>query len=165
MKIIIDGSGITEFKGRKMRYTIGKGGIAENKVEGDKATPTGFHKPMTIFYRAGRMMRPRNKYFDIYPIYQNDGWCDALNDPSYNHYVRRPYKGSSENLWRKDRLYDMIIVSDYNYPNAIAPYGSAVFIHVCHPEFKPTLGCIGFEPDDLWFIVHNLKPDDGFLVI
>ena len=165
MTIIIDGSGVTEFKGRHMRYTIGKGGITDDKVEGDKATPKGFHQPVSFFYRAGRTIRPKNKHFDIHAIYQNDGWCDALGDKAYNHYVRRPYKGSSENLWRKDRLYDLIIVTDYNYPTAIEPLGSAVFVHVCHPDLKPTLGCIGFEPDDLWFIVHSMKPQDGFLVL
>ena len=165
MKIIIDGSGITEFKGRKLRYTIGKNGITDYKLEGDKKTPIGFHKACSIFYRAGRMMRPRNKHFPIHAIYQNDGWCDEVNDKAYNHYVRRPYHKSSENLWRDDRLYDLVIVSDYNYPDATAPFGSAIFIHVCHPEFKPTLGCIAFEPDDLWHIVHSLRPEDGFLVV
>ena len=163
MNILINTSGITEFFGQKIPYQIGKYGLTSDKQEGDKKTPIGFLKPLILFYRAGRVIPPQT-FLPIAPINLLDGWCDAPQDKAYNQYVKHPFRASAEKLMRDDCLYDMILVTDYNYPFAVPYKGSAIFIHVMHPEKKPTQGCIAFRKQDLKRIISALRPHEGFFV-
>lgn len=164
MNIIIDGSGYTLFMGQKIPYTFGKNGISEHKIEGDKTTPTGFHRPVALFYRAGRIVPPKT-FLPTFPLYVNDGWCDDVSDSMYNHFIKHPYRADGEHLWRNDELYDLILVTDYNYPNATKGAGSAIFIHVMSHAGKPTQGCVAFKIHHLKRIITALRQGDGFMVI
>ncbi len=72
----------------------------------------------------------------------NAGWCDDPADRNYNRAVRLPYKARHENLWRKDHLYDVVVVLDYNIDPVVPGAGSAIFLHLGHDDFAPTSGCI-----------------------
>ncbi len=69
-------------------------------------------------------------------------------------------------MFREDRLYDIIVVSDHN-TNPVVPYaGSAVFVHVAGgPKYPPTKGCIAFALEDLLDIIAVWNPETDRLVI
>jgi L,D-peptidoglycan transpeptidase YkuD (ErfK/YbiS/YcfS/YnhG family) len=83
------------------------------------------------------------------PLRPSDGWCDAPRDRNYNRKVTLPYPASHERLWRKDGLYDVIVVLDYNYSRRVSGRGSAIFMHVARRGFAPTEGCIALKRDHL----------------
>jgi L,D-peptidoglycan transpeptidase YkuD (ErfK/YbiS/YcfS/YnhG family) len=83
-------------------------------------------------------------------------------DSAYNQFVTLPYRASAENLYRHDHRYDYILVTDYNYPDAIPHKGSAIFIHIMHDDKTPTAGCIAFRESDLKRIITSLQVGDCF---
>lgn len=70
------------------------------------------------------------------------GWCDDPADRLYNRPVRLPYPGHHERLWRNDRLYDIVVVIDFNLTHPKRNAGSAIFLHIARPALAPTEGCI-----------------------
>ena len=46
------------FRGLECRCSIGKGGVTENKVEGDLCTPAGKWPLRRVFYREDRVQQP-----------------------------------------------------------------------------------------------------------
>jgi hypothetical protein len=49
---------------------------------------------------------------------------------------------SAERLWRGDRLYDLILLTDWNWPRAERGRGSAIFLHRWRGPGRPTEGCV-----------------------
>jgi L,D-peptidoglycan transpeptidase YkuD (ErfK/YbiS/YcfS/YnhG family) len=70
------------------------------------------------------------------------GWCDASGDRNYNQPVHLPYPASHEKMARDDRLYDTVLVLDWNLRPAKRGRGSAIFLHLARPGFTPTEGCV-----------------------
>ncbi len=163
--IYIKNATTARFMGQSLPITIGKNGfcLPKDKQEGDKKTPLVDLRPMALFYRPDKVRRIKT-FLPTFPIYKNDGWCDAPNDKMYNQFVNLPYKASCENMYRQDRRYDYVLVTDYNYPNAEPYAGSAIFIHICHEDKTPTAGCIGFTEKDLKRIIASLQPNDRFVI-
>lgn len=128
--------------------TWGRGGIRENKKEGDGATPIGTFPFRKVFYRADRLETPKT-CLPLNLLTPQDGWCDDVADPAYNTHVQKPYKGRHEDLWRTDHLYDIIIVVGYNDAPVIKGKGSAIFVHLRRPESTPTDGCVALDLPDL----------------
>ena len=149
------------FQGRLYPCTIGKGGIKSDKQEGDGATPRGIHKITGMLYRPDRIARP-NAWAE--PIGPCDLWSDAAEDTLYNHHVRAPYPHSHEVLRRADPLYDLVILTDWNWPNAIAGKGSAIFIHQWRRAGFPTEGCIAFARAHLHEIAQNITANTRLIV-
>jgi L,D-peptidoglycan transpeptidase YkuD (ErfK/YbiS/YcfS/YnhG family) len=134
--------------------TIGKGGIRSDKKEGDGATPLGTHRVVGMLYRPDRIVPPQPW---AHAIRTGDLWSDASGDASYNHMVRAPYAGSHEILRRADPLYDLVLLTDWNWPNAQAGKGSAIFIHQYRRKGYPTEGCIGLRRDHLRWISERIQ--------
>lgn len=132
-------------RGLTVPCALGRSGIATNKYEGDGATPRGCWRPVAVIWRADRLPRPAT-VLPIRPLAPHDGWCDDPADRRYNRPVRLPYPGRHENLWRADRLYDVIVVLDYNLARPQKGVGSAIFLHIAAPGFPPTEGCIAVAP-------------------
>lgn len=151
------------FMGKYIPITIGRNGfcLTQNKQEGDGKTPIIDLEPVALFYRPDRV-RCIKTFLPTFPIYKNDGWCDAPLDREYNQYVHLPFRASAENLYRQDHRYDYILVTNYNFPDAQPYKGSAIFIHIMHEDKTPTAGCIGFRADDLKRIIASLKQNDKF---
>lgn len=141
------------FCGRVFPCVIGKGGIKIDKREGDGATPTGTHKIVGMFYRPDRIKPPQPW---AVPIRATDLWSDESGDPFYNQHVKTPYAHSHEALRRSDPLYDLVLVTDYNWPDAIPDKGSAIFLHSWRRPGYPTEGCIAFRQDHLRWIAERL---------
>lgn len=139
---------------RTFSCSIGKGGISSTKHEGDGATPLGIHRIVGMLYRPDRVPEPANW---ATPIGPGDLWSDDPGDPEYNHMVRAPYAPSHEALWRADPLYDLVMLTDWNYPTATPGRGSAIFIHRWRKPRHPTEGCLAFSPEDLWWIARRVE--------
>ncbi|WP_039018530.1 L,D-transpeptidase family protein [Halocynthiibacter namhaensis] len=152
------------FLGRLFPCSIGKGGIKQDKCEGDGATPSGSHAITGGFYRPDRIARP-NSALPITPLRLNDLWSDDVKDPNYNHLVNAAqYVFSHETLRRADPLYDLVLTTSWNWPNASPGKGSAIFIHQWRRPGFGTEGCIAFKRTDLRWIVEHLRPGARLIV-
>ncbi|MGB0900924.1 L,D-transpeptidase family protein [Halocynthiibacter sp.] len=152
------------FMGRLFPCSIGKGGIRADKCEGDGATPVGRHEIVGGFYRPDRITAPRTA-LPMMPLRLNDLWSDDVDDVNYNHLINaHPYDFSHEKLRRADPLYDLVLVTTWNWPVAIPGKGSAIFIHQWRRPGYGTEGCIAFSRPDLHYIVENLRPGAQLIV-
>lgn len=141
------------YRGRLFPCTIGRGGVVKRKREGDGGTPAGVHNIVGCLYRPDRMARPVDW---AKPIGPSDLWSDDVKDPDYNLMVRVPHGFSHERLRRADPMYDLILLTDWNWPYSVPGRGSAIFLHGWRRPGVPTAGCVGFEPADLRWIVRRL---------
>ncbi len=143
------------FMGCFFPCAIGRGGIARTKHEGDGATPAGVHGFIGLLYRPDRVPARTLPGWAL-PIRLDDGWSDDPADPDYNLMIRRPHAYSHERLWRADPLYDVILLTDWNWPRALRGAGSAIFLHTWRAPGYPTAGCVAFARGDLLWIARRL---------
>ncbi|WP_368185980.1 L,D-transpeptidase [Aestuariibius sp. HNIBRBA575] len=149
------------FMGQHYPCTIGRGGITDTKTEGDMATPRGTHYIVGMMYRPDRIIPPNDW---ATPILPGDLWSDDPKLPDYNHMVRAPYAGSAENLRMAEPLYDLMFVTDWNYPDATPNAGSAIFMHQWRRPGFPTAGCVALRRDHLFAVATQIKPGTALLV-
>ena len=149
------------FRGRLFPCAIGKGRISTSKQEGDRATPAGRHRITGLLFRPDRMARPAAW---ARPVTPGDLWSDDIRDPDYNHMVRAPHPFSHERLCRPDPLYDLILLTDWNWPDAIPGQGSAIFIHQWRRPGYPTEGCIALSRSNLLTIAKLAPPGTRLIV-
>lgn len=152
------------FHGRMIPCAIGRGGLTRDKREGDGATPIGSHRIMALMHRADRLKPPATELSILAPIGPRDLWSDDSGDPAYNHRVHSPYAASHEKLRRADPLYDLVLVTDWNWPEATAGKGSAIFLHIWRKPRHPTEGCIAFARRDFLWIIKRLVPENRLIV-
>ncbi|RLJ51907.1 L,D-peptidoglycan transpeptidase YkuD (ErfK/YbiS/YcfS/YnhG family) [Litoreibacter meonggei] len=144
----------TRFMGRLFSCSIGKGGLSSDKREGDGATPAGVLRIAGMLYRPDRLEAPTTWARPIGPA---DLWSDDPTAADYNQLVRAPYAPSHEALRRADPLYDLILLTDWNYPVSVPGLGSAIFIHRWRKPRHPTEGCVAFSPGDLLWIAQRVN--------
>lgn len=149
------------FRGRVIPCSIGRGGITAAKAEGDGATPAGLHRIAGLLYRPDRLARPAPW---AEPIGPGDLWCDDPGHASYNQHVRAPFPASHERLRRADPLYDMVLVTDWNWPVACSGQGSAIFLHQWRRPGYPTAGCIAISRRDLQWLAPRAVPGTRLIV-
>jgi L,D-peptidoglycan transpeptidase YkuD (ErfK/YbiS/YcfS/YnhG family) len=154
--IIINKYGLLKYKNLKFKCALGKAGIGEKKKEGDFITPKGKYKITKVYYRADRIKKIKTN-FRLYQIKKNMGWCDDPLSKNYNKLIKLPSKFGHEKLYRKDKLYDLILVLNYNFKPIIKNKGSAIFIDIANKNYKKTMGCIGLKKKDLIFILNDIK--------
>ena len=135
--------GLLRFQGQVFRCALGKGGIrrAEDKQEGDGATPASLMPLRRVLFRADRVAPPVT-VVPREPLAPGDGWCDDVNSRDYNRAIRLPHDARHEELWRADALYDVIGVLGWNDQPVQRGRGSAIFLHVARPDYAPTEGCV-----------------------
>lgn len=151
--------------GRFFPCSVGRGGVvpAAEKREGDGATPDGVLHIVGALYRADRMSASEVPDWAL-PIGPRDLWSDDTRDPAYNHLVRAPHALSHERLCRADPLYDLVLVTDWNWPDAEPGRGSAIFVHRWRRPRYPTAGCVAFDPADLKWIARRLPPGSRVVI-
>ncbi|MCL1627731.1 L,D-transpeptidase family protein [Roseibaca sp. V10] len=149
------------FRGVTYPCTIGHGGVRWDKREGDGATPTGTHRIVGMLYRPDRMAAPTNWALPIGP---RDLWSDDPRHEDYNLMVRAPYGFSHEKLRRADPMYDLVILTGWNWPRAERGRGSAIFIHQWRGPGRPTAGCIGLDRGDLRRIAKGIRHETRLIV-
>ena len=69
-----------------------------------------------------------------------------------------------EDLFRKDSLYDIIIVLDFNYTSPIKYKGSAIFLHCSETKTKFTEGCIAMEKRDLLKLIPHFTLSSSLII-
>ncbi|MGY3438321.1 MULTISPECIES: L,D-transpeptidase family protein [unclassified Marinovum] len=149
------------FAGRYWPCTIGRGGLTSDKREGDGATPRGTHQITGLLYRPDRMVKPTPWAEAIRP---GDLWSDDAGLMDYNQLVRAPYAGSHERLRRADPLYDLVLLTNWNWPDAVPGRGSAIFLHRWRRPGYPTEGCVAFRPDHFDQIVRLAVPGTRLVI-
>lgn len=131
------------------------GGITRAKREGDKATPAGAMRVLYGYYRADRFSRPSCR-LTLRQLPRDLGWCDEPGSPLYNRPVPLPMRAGHEKMWRRDGLYDVVLVLDYNMKPRRDRRGSAIFLHCAKPGFPPTLGCVALAAADMRRLLPRL---------
>ena len=151
------------FLGRHFACALGRGGLTDDKREGDGATPRGRHRIIGLRHRPDRLAAKRLPGY-ARAIRRGDLWSDDPVDPYYNRPVRAPHPHSVETLRRADPLYDLILITDWNMSPAIPGRGSAIFLHCWRAPRFPTAGCIAFRRTDLIWIASRLKPHSRLVI-
>jgi L,D-peptidoglycan transpeptidase YkuD (ErfK/YbiS/YcfS/YnhG family) len=114
-----------------------------------------------MLYRPDRMARPTDWALPIGPM---DLWSDDVRDPDYNLMVRAPHGFSHEHLRRADPQYDLVLITDWNWPYSVPGRGSAIFLHRWRRPCAPTAGCVALAPQDLLWIAQRLRHQSRLIV-
>jgi L,D-peptidoglycan transpeptidase YkuD (ErfK/YbiS/YcfS/YnhG family) len=149
---------------RRWRCSVGAGGVREDKVEGDAATPVGEFPLRHIYFRNDRLVLPKVR-LPARAISRHDGWCDDPRSSSYNRLVRIPNEWSHEKMWREDGLYDLLVVVGYNDDPPEGEWGSAIFLHIAREDHAATRGCIALARQDLLELVTLIGPETRLQIL
>jgi L,D-peptidoglycan transpeptidase YkuD (ErfK/YbiS/YcfS/YnhG family) len=145
--------GLLSIGGRVQVCTLGKGGIRAIKREGDGGTPLARMRLLACYVRAEHVVN-RQTLLPQQRISPKLGWCEVPSDRNYNRPVSLPYPVSHETMRRADRLYDIVIVMDWNIKPRKRNGGSAIFFHVARAGLTPTEGCVALPGD----VMRRLLP-------
>ena len=155
MHILINKNKLS-FNDYRTKCAIGKRGIGVKKKEGDLITPKGQYKIKFILYRKDRVKKIKSKIKKII-IKKNMGWCDDPLSQKYNKLIRLPSKYSFEKLYKKENIYDIILVLDYNTKPVKKNKGSAIFIHIAKKNYEKTRGCVAVKKSNLLKILKEIR--------
>jgi L,D-peptidoglycan transpeptidase YkuD (ErfK/YbiS/YcfS/YnhG family) len=161
--IIINKSGYLKYKDLKFKCALGKAGIRKKKIEGDNITPEGVFRIVKIYYRKDRLKKLSSK-FTLIEITKSMGWCDDPKSKKYNQLIKLPSQFSHEKLHRKDNIYDLILVLNYNIKPTIKNKGSAIFMHVAKKNYERTAGCIALNKNHLIYLIKEIKKNTRVLI-
>jgi len=140
----------------RVPVALGRSGIRADKREGDGATPRGRFRPLRVWWRADRGLRPQT-LLPVRRIGPGDAWCEDPADRCYNRAIRVDAK-AGDRLWRMDRLYDLVIELDHNIRPRVAGRGSAIFVHIARPGLQPTAGCVALPAGTLRRLLGRIGP-------
>lgn len=144
--------------------SVGAGGIADIKREGDKITPSGMYT-LGIIFGCADNPGTENKYLKV-----NDNmyWIDDSNSEHYNQLVdignSKIIFTSAEHLSDYPVQYKYAVSVDYNI-EGIPGKGSAIFLHCTNNLDKGTSGCIAVDEEAMKNIIVNLKNDAVIIII
>ena len=137
------------------KCAIGKNGIKKNKKEGDKSSPKGIFSLGKLYYRQDKVTKPNTK-LTVKKITKKMWWCDDPLVKSYNKEILIKKKIKFEKLYRRDDIYDYLVVINYNTKKIIPNKGSAIFLHLTK-NYKPTLGCIAISKKDFIILLKIIN--------
>jgi L,D-peptidoglycan transpeptidase YkuD (ErfK/YbiS/YcfS/YnhG family) len=140
--------GLLRLEHLAIQTALGRSGIGSGKREGDGKTPRAAMRLLYGFYRADRIMRPATR-LPLIALKPGMLWCDAPDHPAYNRLVNAPFPASHETLMREDHLYDVCLVMDWNVRSRRRGGGSAIFLHLARPGYRPTEGCVAVSLKDM----------------
>ena len=154
--IIVRNNGYLEYKNFKFRCALGKSGIKTKIKEGDNITPKGTYKILNIYYRKDRIKKIKSSINKI-KINKNMGWCDDTQSKYYNKEIKLPSKLGHEILYRKDNIYDIVCVINYNINPTLKNKGSGIFLHIAKKNYQRTKGCIALKKNHLIKLISLIK--------
>ena len=85
-------------------------------------------------------------------------WCDDSKSSQYNKLVKLPFVYNHEKLFKKENIYDIILILNYNMNPVKKNKGSAIFIHVAKNNFKKTEGCVAIKKINLIKLLEEISP-------
>lgn len=151
------------FNQKKVKGFVGYKGIGKKLREGDMITPLGTFSFLEVYYRPDK----NNKFKTILPkkkIFRNSRWCVDSRSNSYNSPVNSANHFKCEKLFRKDCLYDILIVINYNIKPAKPFKGSAIFIHCYDGKTKYTEGCLALKKQNIYEILELIRPNSRLII-
>lgn len=154
--IVVKKNNYLEYKNLKFRCALGKAGIQKKLKEGDNITPRGTYKILSIYYRHDRIKKIKCLIKKI-KITKKMGWCDDSRSNHYNKEIKLPSKINHEILYRKDNIYDIVCVINYNTNPILKEKGSAIFLHVAKKNYQKTKGCIALKKNHLIQLLALIK--------
>ena len=155
MHILINKKYLT-YNQYKVKCAVGKRGVNLKKKEGDFITPIGLYKIKYILYRKDRIKKIPSKLRKII-IKKNMGWCDDPKSRKYNKLINLPLSYGHEKLFKKENIYDIILVLDYNTKPVKKNKGSAIFIHIAKKNYEKTRGCVAVKKSNLLKILKEIR--------
>ncbi|MCZ7470779.1 L,D-transpeptidase [Agrobacterium sp. O3.4] len=135
---------------------IGRNGRTAMKREGDGKSPISLTRLLHGFYRGDR----NTGITTTLPMQRTRGsmlWCDEPRNANYNRLVKAPFAPSHEEMMRKDGLYDVCLVLDWNITSRSRNRGSAIFMHLIRPGYEPTAGCVALHARDMRRILPHMR--------
>ena len=145
------------WSGGSAMAAVGRAGVRANKTEGDGVTPSGSYPLVFALYRRDRIKPPPSR-LPMSPLAPDDAWVDDPADAKYNRLVTLPYPARTEQMWRDDGIYDLLIVIGYNMEPVVPGAGSAIFLHIARANFSATQGCIAVKKEVLVGLMPLLGP-------
>ena len=155
MTIIVKNKETLIFEDFTFRCCVGKNGLTNNKIEGDKKTPKGLFSLGNVYYRKDRNKKPITK-LNCISIKKKMVWCNDVRNKKYNKLIKINKKIKHEKMFRKDYKYDYVIPIQYNTKNTVVGKGSAIFIHITK-NYKKTAGCIALRKKDLLILLKLIN--------
>ena len=148
----------------RIKCAIGKRGIKTKRKEGDFITPKGTFRIKLILYRKDRIKNFKS-FVPKLSITKKMGWCDDSKSKKYNRLIKYPFAFSSEKLFRKDNVYDIILVLNYNMNPTKKYKGSAIFIHIAKKKYDATEGCVAIKKVNLLKLIKSLKKNTKIKIV
>jgi L,D-peptidoglycan transpeptidase YkuD (ErfK/YbiS/YcfS/YnhG family) len=87
------------------------------------------------------------------------GWCDDVKSKYYNKEIKLPSKLNHEVLYRKDNIYDIVCVINFNMSPILRNKGSAIFLHIAKAKYQRTRGCVAIKKKHLIKLLSVIKKD------
>ena len=147
----------------KIKCAIGKRGISKKKREGDACTPAGTFKFKRLYYRKDKLSKIKS-YLKKIPIKKNMGWCDDPRSKSYNKLIKFPFIYSAEKLYKKESIYDVVLIINYNLKPIIKKKGSAIFLHIAKKNYSPTKGCVAVSKQDMNLLLNFINKKTKLII-
>ena len=85
------------------------------------------------------------------------GWCNDPRSNKYNKLINLPFDYNYEKLFRKENIYDIILVLNYNMRPIKKRKGSAIFIHIAKKNYIKTQGCVAIKKTHLLEILKRVR--------
>ena len=144
------------YRDYRIKCAVGKRGIRKKKEEGDFITPIGLYKINFVLYRKDSIKK-LDTILKKLIINKNMGWCDDPKSKKYNKLINTQFTYSYEKLFRRENIYDIILVLNYNMNPVKKNKGSAIFIHIAKKGYKSTEGCVAIKKIELIKLLKNIK--------
>jgi len=152
------------YKNYKVKCALGKKGINYKKKEGDLITPIGLFNIKYLLYRRDKIANFQTELKKI-PIKKNMGWCNDPKSKQYNKLIKLPSNHSYEKLHKKNNIYDIILVIDYNMNPIVKNKGSAIFVHIAKKNYKKTEGCIAIKKKEILKLLKIIKKNTKIKIL
>ena len=118
-------------------------------------TPKGIYSLGNLYFRKDKIPNPETK-LKKFPINKNMCWCDDPRSKYYNKLINIKEKVRHEKMFRRDNIYDLLIVINYNTKKIIKNKGSAIFLHLTN-NYKKTQGCIALKKKDFLILLKLIN--------
>ena len=117
-----------------------------------------------VFYRKDRIKKLNTK-LRKFPINRSMGWCNDSRSKKYNKLITIPFKYKYERFYKKENIYDSILVLNYNMNPIKKKLGSAIFIHIAKNNYKATEGCVAIKKNKLLWLLKNINTKTKIKII
>ena len=84
------------------------------------------------------------------------GWCDDPKSKQYNQLIKIPSKYSYEKLFKKENIYDIVLVLNYNM-SPIKKIREVQYLFMLQKKYSKTKGCVAINKMHFLKIIKDLN--------